>query len=144
MERKYKLMVLVIVSLALVLAAFDYFSRTNQPLTATNITVTPSAIKEKNGPRPVSPPSVSNQPTPPPRPPSSKTTLPRRLISKLPYATKDFAIEYFPKTDQLSVTTYSANSSQAEKAVYDWLSQEGVRNPESLNILWSRNRRFSP
>jgi len=143
MERKYKILILVIIILALVLSLVDAL---------TNRSTLKEGEQGGRGPTPttmrVSPPvtgtvpSGPTSPISPPPPTGGKTALPQALIAKLPYATGDYSIEYFPDTHQLSVTVYSADSSVTEKEVYDWLSKQGVADPMSLDILWSRNRRF--
>ena len=136
MERKYKILILVIIILALVLSLVDAL---------TNRSTLKEGEQGGRGPTPttmrVSPPVTGTVPSGPTSP-ISPPPLPQSLIAKLPYATGDYSIEYFPDTHQLSVTVYSADSSVTEKEVYDWLSKQGVADPMSLDILWSRNRRF--
>lgn len=145
MERKYKITLLIVVLLALGLALLESFSPTTPQIPAggQNLTTTPSPENAVPLPPPTATPPPSGGPiVPPPKVSPGRQILPAALIKKLPYTTPDFVIEYFPKTKQLSVTVYSPNSSQAEKAVYAFLSQNGVTDPMSLDILWSKNQRF--
>lgn len=148
MERKYKILLVIIASAAFILALSETLS-TAVPA-GDNSKFTP-ALKVIPGPTgypaiPTSPPPSPTQSQNVISPPKANTpsALPANVIQKLPYSTKDFAIEYLPVTKQLSVTIYSTDSSQAEKAVFDWLGQQGATDPESLDIVWSKNSHFLP
>lgn len=145
MESRYKILIVTVVGLALILSLADTVFQP-QPTAKTSSSINPPPANQPIA-SPTNAPnqSQSKSPTlpPPPKRLSSQTYLPQTLIAKLPYSTKDFSIEYFEKTRQLSVTIYAQDSSPAEKEVLSWLKQQGIRNPEALSILWSRNQNLA-
>jgi hypothetical protein len=143
MERKYKISLLVVVLLAALLAVLDFTNPDKK-----------SSVPERRpitSPTPVSPPRekpttapLTAAPTPLTVTPPSSTEegLPSSFLKNLPYSGDGYYVEYFPTTKRLAVTIQNGSFSQKQTEVYGWLAEQGVKGAHSLDIIWSRNRRF--
>ncbi len=147
MERKYKIALIVVVLSAALLAVLDF---TNQRQEA-NPDITNRAVKQRPT-LPTSPP-VENPIEAPAITPVTPLTisppqslseeeLPASFLKTLPVSGDGYYVEYFPNTKKLSITIQSGSFSQKQTEVYSWLEKQGVKGAHSLDIIWSRNRRF--
>ncbi len=145
MERKYKISLLVVVLLAALLAFLDFFnqgqkSSLSRPSQITNVSPTP-VYSPATKPT-IAPLITPNAPLTGTPPGAVEEELPAAFLKKLPYSGDGYYVEYFPTSKRLSVTIQSGSFSQKQTEVYRWLAEQGVKGAHSLDILWSRNRRF--
>lgn len=148
MERKYKISFLVVVLLAALLAVLDFTNQSREAHPDTTSRVNKQRTTPTVSAPPVEKPTTTPELTPvtpltisPPQV-SAEEGLPATFLRMLPYSGDGYYVEYFPTTKRLSVTIQSGSFSQKQTEVYSWLEKQGVKGAHSLDIIFSRNRRF--
>ena len=145
MERKYKISFLVVVLLAALLAVLDFFNQGQKADSAPpnrRTTTSPTPVYSPATKPTVAPLITPNVPLTNTPPVAAEEGLPPTFLKTLPVSGDGYYVEYFPTTKRLSITIQNGSFSQKQTEVYRWLEEQGVKGAHSLDILWSRNRRF--